>query len=184
MALVFSGADVMCATGDPASSTPYLLAQRAGQKLQMEFLHQNKLSDFPRLEQWSESPSPSDASLFMDGFLYISAAPAKTSLDRRGRDDMARRWCTLEGGFLSYYESEHSAAATGRVDVSEVVSLAVSHTETMTGAGAVFTVELYLRTERVLVVGAETQETQRDWIQALTKRSPCIQKGRTRSKCC
>jgi len=44
MQLVFSGADVMCATGDPASSTPYLLAQRAGQKLQMEFLHQNKLS--------------------------------------------------------------------------------------------------------------------------------------------
>ena len=44
MALVFSGADVMCATGDPAYSTPYLLAQRAGQKLQMEFLHQNKLS--------------------------------------------------------------------------------------------------------------------------------------------
>lgn len=44
MALVFSGADVMCATGDPTSSTPYLLAQRAGQKLQMEFLHQNKLS--------------------------------------------------------------------------------------------------------------------------------------------
>lgn len=44
MALVFSGADVMCATGDPTYSTPYLLAQRAGQKLQMEFLHQNKLS--------------------------------------------------------------------------------------------------------------------------------------------
>ncbi|TNN63228.1 Arf-GAP with Rho-GAP domain, ANK repeat and PH domain-containing protein 2 [Liparis tanakae] len=44
MQLVFSGADVMCATGDPASCTPYLLAQRAGQKLQMEFLHQNKLS--------------------------------------------------------------------------------------------------------------------------------------------
>lgn len=43
MALVFSGADVMCATGDPTYSTPYLLAQRAGQKLQMEFLHQNKL---------------------------------------------------------------------------------------------------------------------------------------------
>lgn len=43
MVLVFSGADVMCATGDPAVSTPYLLAQRAGQRLQMEFLHQNKL---------------------------------------------------------------------------------------------------------------------------------------------
>ncbi|KAK5848343.1 hypothetical protein PBY51_005967 [Eleginops maclovinus] len=82
---------------------------------------------------------------------------------------MARRWCTLEGGFLSYYESERSPSAIGRVDVSEVVSLAVSNTETMTGAGAVFTVDLYLQTERVLIVGAETQETQHDWIQALTK---------------
>lgn len=44
MELLFSGADVMCATGDPTCSTPYLLAQRAGQRLQMEFLHQNKLS--------------------------------------------------------------------------------------------------------------------------------------------
>lgn len=44
MALLFSGADVMCATGDPAVSTPYLLAQRAGQRLQMELLHQNKLT--------------------------------------------------------------------------------------------------------------------------------------------
>lgn len=44
MVLVFSGANVMCATGDPAVSTPYLLAQRAGQRLQMEFLYQNKLT--------------------------------------------------------------------------------------------------------------------------------------------
>ncbi|KAM9836340.1 arf-GAP with Rho-GAP domain, ANK repeat and PH domain-containing protein 2 [Aulostomus maculatus] len=169
MELVFSGADVMCATGDPTCSTPYLLAQRAGQKLQMEFLHQNKLSDFPLLEPWSENTSPSDASLFMDGFLYISAGHAKTMLDRRGRDDIARRWCTLEGGFLSYYESERSASSIGRVNVTEVVSLAINNTETMTVAGAVFTVELYLHTERVLIVGAETQETQHDWIQALTK---------------
>ncbi|XP_071395013.1 arf-GAP with Rho-GAP domain, ANK repeat and PH domain-containing protein 2 isoform X2 [Centroberyx affinis] len=169
MALVFSGADVMCATGDPDYSTPYLLAQRAGQRLQMEFLHHNKLSDFPKLEQWSESVSLSDAPLFMDGFLYVSPGSAKATLDRRGRDDMVRRWCTLEGGFLSYYESERSPAALGRVDVTEVVSLAVSNTETMTGAGAVFTVELYLQSERVLMVGAETQETQHDWLQVLAK---------------
>uniref|UniRef100_A0A3Q2QSQ4 Arf-GAP with Rho-GAP domain, ANK repeat and PH domain-containing protein 2 n=1 Tax=Fundulus heteroclitus TaxID=8078 RepID=A0A3Q2QSQ4_FUNHE len=165
MELVFSGADVMCATGDPVYSTPYLLAQRAGQKLQMEFLHQNKLCDFPRLDQWSESASLSDVSLFMDGFLYVSFGPAKMMLDGH----MARRWCTLEGGFLSYYENERSPSAIGRVDVTEVVSLAVSNSETMTGAGAVFTAELYLRTERALTVGAETQDTQHDWIQALTK---------------
>ncbi|XP_015258424.1 PREDICTED: arf-GAP with Rho-GAP domain, ANK repeat and PH domain-containing protein 2-like, partial [Cyprinodon variegatus] len=82
---------------------------------------------------------------------------------------MARRWCTLEGGFLSYYEKERSPSAIGRLDVTEVVSLAVSNSETMTGAGAVFTIELYLRTERALTVGAETQDTQHDWILALTK---------------
>uniref|UniRef100_A0A3B4G340 ArfGAP with RhoGAP domain, ankyrin repeat and PH domain 2 n=1 Tax=Pundamilia nyererei TaxID=303518 RepID=A0A3B4G340_9CICH len=163
MALVFSGADVMCATGDPTYSTPYLLAQRAGQKLQMEFLHQNKLS-FPRLDQWSENACLPEASIFMDGFLYISSSSTKATLDH-----MARRWCTLEGGFLSYYESERSPSAIGRVDATEVISLAVNHTETMTGAGAVFTVELYLQTERLLIFGAETQETQHDWIQALTK---------------
>jgi len=44
------------------------------------------LVDFPRLEQWSEAASLPDASLFMDGFLYISSGPAKATLDRRGRD--------------------------------------------------------------------------------------------------
>lgn len=48
---------------------------------------------------------------------------------------MGRRWCTLEGGFLSYYENERSPSAIGRVDVTEVVSLAVSNSETMTGVG-------------------------------------------------
>uniref|UniRef100_A0A667YWS5 ArfGAP with RhoGAP domain, ankyrin repeat and PH domain 2 n=1 Tax=Myripristis murdjan TaxID=586833 RepID=A0A667YWS5_9TELE len=162
MALVFSGADVMCATGDPDFSTPYLLAQRAGQRLQMEFLHHNKLSDFPKLDQWSESSCLSDAPVFMDGFLYFSPGPAKATLDRRGRDGeyMVRRWCTLEGGFLSYYESERSPTAIGRVDITEVLCFPLR---------AVFTLELYLQTERVLMVGAETQETQHDWLQALAK---------------
>lgn len=44
------------------------------------------LADFPRLEQWSDNASLSDAFLFMDGFLYISSVPARTTVDRRGRD--------------------------------------------------------------------------------------------------
>ncbi|XP_061769570.1 arf-GAP with Rho-GAP domain, ANK repeat and PH domain-containing protein 2 [Nerophis ophidion] len=170
MELVFSGADVMCATGHPTCSTPYLLAQLAGQRLQMEFLHQNKLSDFPRLDPSSENPSLSEVSAFMDGFLYIYVGHGKgTALDRRKGDDMVRCWCTLEGGFLSYYESVHSVSAVGRVAVADVVSLAISSAETMTVAGAVFTAELYLQSVQVLVIGAETQETRCDWIQVLTK---------------
>ncbi|XP_042566458.1 arf-GAP with Rho-GAP domain, ANK repeat and PH domain-containing protein 2 [Clupea harengus] len=170
MAVVFTGADVMCATGDPVHSTPYLLAQRAGQRLQMEFLYHNKLSDFPKLEQVCEGSCPADIPSFMDGFLYCSITTAsKATLDRRGRDDMVRRWCTLEGGFLSYYESEKIAMATGRVEISEMTNLAVNRHETMTGAGAVFTFEMYLLTEKVLVFGAETAETHRDWARAVSK---------------
>ena len=44
-----------------------------------------------------------------------------------------------------------------------------SNVELCFSGRAVFTVELYLQTERALIVGAETQETQHDWIQALTK---------------
>ncbi|KAL2078853.1 hypothetical protein ACEWY4_024597 [Coilia grayii] len=82
---------------------------------------------------------------------------------------MVRRWCTLEGGFLSYYENKKVPMATGRVEISEMMSLAVNRHETMTGAGAVFTFEMYLPTEKVLVLGAETAETHRDWTRAVSK---------------
>lgn len=49
-------------------------------------LPSHPLIDFPRLEDWSEKASPSDTSLFMDGFLYIFSGPSKSTLDRRGRD--------------------------------------------------------------------------------------------------
>lgn len=48
---------------------------------------------------------------------------------------MIQRWCTLEGGYLSYYEGERNTTPIGRVDISEMVSLAINNTETMTGAG-------------------------------------------------
>ncbi|TSL40981.1 Arf-GAP with Rho-GAP domain, ANK repeat and PH domain-containing protein 2 [Bagarius yarrelli] len=136
MALVFSGADVMCATGDPDYSTPYLLAQKGGQRLQMEFLYHNQLSD------------------------------------------MIQRWCTLEGGYLSYYDSEESASAIGRVDVSEIVSLAIISTETIIETGAVFTFEIYLESEKMLSFGTQTSEAQRAWVHALTK---CLDPERAES---
>uniref|UniRef100_A0A8C5N3K7 Arf-GAP with Rho-GAP domain, ANK repeat and PH domain-containing protein 2 n=1 Tax=Gouania willdenowi TaxID=441366 RepID=A0A8C5N3K7_GOUWI len=138
--LVFSGANVMCATGDPTYSTPYLLAQHAGQKLQMEFLHQNKLS----------GDSPLRPLCFSD-LVIVSFT------------DLTRRWCTLEGGFLSYYESERSPSAIERV-ILQNANFGLCNC-----CRAVFTAELCLQTERVLIVGAETQETLHDWIQALTK---------------
>ncbi|XP_042616728.1 arf-GAP with Rho-GAP domain, ANK repeat and PH domain-containing protein 2-like isoform X1 [Cyprinus carpio] len=169
MALVFSGADVMCATGDPEYSTPYLMAQKAGQRLQMEFLHHNKLSDFPKLEAVCDSSFSADVPSFMDGFLFCSVNASKATLDRKGRLDMVRCWCTLEGGFLSYYDNEKNATPIGRVDLSDVVSLAINNTENITETGTVFTFELYLRSQRVLVFGAETSDAHQDWTLAIAK---------------
>ncbi|XP_056605567.1 arf-GAP with Rho-GAP domain, ANK repeat and PH domain-containing protein 2 [Triplophysa dalaica] len=169
MTLVFTGADVMCATGDPEYSTPYLLAQKAGQRLQMEFLHHNKLSDFPKLDAVCDSSSSADVPSFMDGFLFCSVNSGKSTLDRRGRPDIVRRWCTLEGGFLSYYDNEKIATPIGRFDISEVVSLAINHTENITETGPVFTFELYLQSNRVLVFGAESSDAHREWTYAIAK---------------
>ncbi|MCJ8731477.1 hypothetical protein PDJAM_G00200070 [Pangasius djambal] len=169
MVLVFSGADVMCATGDPDYSTPYLLAQKAGQRLQMEFLYHNQLSEFAKLEMVGDSRSSVDISSFMDGVLYCSVNMLKSTLDKKGRDDLVQRWCTLEGGYLSYYDGEKSATPIGRVDISEMVSLAINNTETMTGAGAVFTFEIYLESEKMLLFGAQTSDAQRAWVHAITK---------------
>lgn len=52
--------------------------------------------------------------------------------------DMIRRWCTLEGGFLSYYDNEKIATPIGRVDISDVVSLAINNTENITETGYMF----------------------------------------------
>ncbi|GAA6104587.1 arf-GAP with Rho-GAP domain, ANK repeat and PH domain-containing protein 2 isoform X1 [Tachysurus ichikawai] len=86
MALVFSGADVMCPTGDPVFSTPYLLAQKGGQRLQMEFLYHNQLSEFAKLEMLGDSRSSVDFSSFMDGFLYCSVNMLKSTLDKKWRE--------------------------------------------------------------------------------------------------
>ncbi|MBN3303978.1 ARAP2 protein, partial [Amia calva] len=169
MSLVFSGADVMCATRDPTYCTPYLLAQKSGQRLQMEFLYHNKLSDFPKLDPVYERRFYHDASSFICGFLYKAVNTTKSVNERKVKEEMVKRWCTLEGGFLSYYENEKTATASGRIDITEVVSLAVHKTESMIETGAVFTFEMYLLSERVFLFGAETLESHREWTQAITK---------------
>ncbi|EPY76240.1 hypothetical protein CB1_001456002 [Camelus ferus] len=86
MALLFSGADVMCATGDPEYSTPYLLAKKAGQSLQMEFLYHNKFSDFPQHDIHSEGGlnQESSQSTFLCDFLYQApAAASKLSSEKK-----------------------------------------------------------------------------------------------------
>ncbi|NWS70804.1 ARAP2 protein, partial [Crotophaga sulcirostris] len=170
--LLFSGADAMCATGDPVYSTPYLLAKKAGQRLQMEFLYHNKFSDFPNCDSCFESGFSEDSShsTFLCEFLYkVSSNTAKLITEKKLKEDCNKRWCTLESGFLSYYENDKTTAPNGMIDINEVICLALHKSDFFLNRGDIFTFEIYLMSERVFLFGAETAYSQRKWTSAIAK---------------
>ncbi|NXU14476.1 ARAP2 protein, partial [Pardalotus punctatus] len=170
--LLFSGADAMCATGDPVYSTPYLLAKKAGQRLQMEFLYHNKFSDFPNCDTCFESGFSEDSShsTFLCEFLYkVSSNTPKLLSEKKLKEDCNKRWCTLESGFLSYYENDKTTTPNGMIDINEVICLAVHKSDFFLNRGDIFTFELYLTSERVFLFGAETAYSQRKWTWAIAK---------------
>ncbi|NWW90369.1 ARAP2 protein, partial [Rhynochetos jubatus] len=170
--LLFSGADAMCATGDPVYSTPYLLAKKAGQRLQMEFLYHNKFSDFPNYDTCFESGFSEDTShsTFLCEFLYeVSSNTAKLLTEKKLKEDCNKRWCTLESGFLSYYENDKTTTPNGMIDVNEVICLVVHKSDFFLNRGDIFTFEIYLMSERVFLFGAETAYSQRKWTSAIAK---------------
>ncbi|KAF1643040.1 Arf-GAP with Rho-GAP domain, ANK repeat and PH domain-containing protein 2, partial [Eudyptes chrysocome] len=170
--LLFSGADAMCATGDPVYSTPYLLAKKAGQRLQMEFLYHNKFSDFPHYDTCFESGFSEDSShsTFLCEFLYkVSSNTAKLLTEKKLKEDCNKRWCTLEGGFLSYYENDKTTTPNGMIDINEVICLVMHKSDFFLNRGDIFTFEIYLMSERVFLFGAETAYSQRKWTWAIAK---------------
>ncbi|XP_022361781.1 arf-GAP with Rho-GAP domain, ANK repeat and PH domain-containing protein 2 isoform X1 [Enhydra lutris kenyoni] len=172
MALLFSGADVMCTTGDPVHSTPYLLAKKAGQSLQMEFLYHNKFSDFPQHDIHSEGglSQESSQSTFLCDFLYQApSAASKLSSEKKLLEETNKKWCVLEGGFLSYYENDKSTAPNGTININEVICLAVHKEDFYLNTGPIFTFEIYLPSERAFLFGAETSQAQRKWTEAIAK---------------
>ncbi|XP_007496642.1 arf-GAP with Rho-GAP domain, ANK repeat and PH domain-containing protein 2 isoform X1 [Monodelphis domestica] len=172
MTLLFSGADVMCATGDPINSTPYLLAKKAGQSLQMEFLYHNKFSDFPKHDIHFESglPQESSHSTFLCDFLYqVPSVAAKPSTEKKMIEETNKKWCVLEGGFLSYYENDKATTPNGTINMNEVICLAIHKEDFYINTGPIFSFEIYLVSERAFLFGAETSQTQRKWTQAIAK---------------
>nr|XP_028599635.1 arf-GAP with Rho-GAP domain, ANK repeat and PH domain-containing protein 2 [Podarcis muralis] len=170
MMLLFSGADVMCATGDPVYSTPYLLAKKSGQRLQMEFLHHNKFSDFPNYEVHSDNVSCRDSSSFLCDYLYkVSFNATKPFTEKKLKEECNKRWCALESRYLSYYENEKTASPNGMIDLNEVICLVIHKANSFSHMGATFAFEIYLLSERVFLFCAEAAHTQRKWTQAIAK---------------
>ncbi|XP_025897354.1 arf-GAP with Rho-GAP domain, ANK repeat and PH domain-containing protein 1 [Nothoprocta perdicaria] len=168
-ALVFCGASVSCATGDPGCPSPLALARRSGQRLQVEFLMHNQSSETPRLEasgraeQLYTVPLPSVAH---HGFLYKTPSMAKPPGERKSLEEFSRRWCTLQDGAFSYYESERSAGPNGEIRAEEMVCVAHSAPR---AHGLESTFELYTEAERLYLFGLEHPEAVREWVKCLAK---------------
>ncbi|XP_048018040.1 arf-GAP with Rho-GAP domain, ANK repeat and PH domain-containing protein 1 isoform X2 [Megalobrama amblycephala] len=169
LALVFCGADVSCDTGDPDLPSPIALAQHHGQKLQVEFLSQNRNTELPRSEvkvaidtvHYMAPPS-----ITHNGFLFKTASMARPITEKKGKEEFSRRWCVLNDGNFSYYESDKNATPNGGLKMKEIVCLAVNPPETH---GYDHTFELYSDAERLYLFGTDHPESMREWVKSIAK---------------
>ncbi|XP_074996558.1 arf-GAP with Rho-GAP domain, ANK repeat and PH domain-containing protein 1 [Calonectris borealis] len=168
-ALLFCGAAVTCATGDPRCPSPLALAERSGQRLQMEFLLHNKTSETPRLEVGGSEEKPYSVplpSVTHNGFLYKTPSVAKPVGERKGQEEFSRRWCTLQDGVLSYYENDRNAVPNGEIKVEEIVCL-VNNPPHAHGMESTF--EVYIESERLYLFGLESPDSAREWLKSIAK---------------
>ncbi|XP_059502842.1 arf-GAP with Rho-GAP domain, ANK repeat and PH domain-containing protein 1 isoform X2 [Stegostoma tigrinum] len=168
MSLVFCGADVSCFSGDPDLPSPADLAQQAGQTLQVEFLNQNKNSETPRLElgyfdrQYYVAPP----SITHNGYLYKTASMGKPVTERKSREEFSRRWCVLDNGLLSYYESDRNSTPNGTIEMREVVCLSIN---SPAAHGFEHTFEVFTDSERLFMFGTDSAQSNKDWVKSIAK---------------
>ncbi|KAF4104502.1 arf-GAP with Rho-GAP domain, ANK repeat and PH domain-containing protein 1-like isoform X2 [Onychostoma macrolepis] len=169
LALVFCGADVSCDTGDPELPSPIALAQHHGQNLQLEFLTQNRNTEVPRSEvkvAIDRVHYMAPTSVTHNGFLFKTASMARPITEKKGKEEFSRRWCVLNDGNFSYYESDKNATPNGGLKMKEIVCLAVNPPETH---GYDHTFELYSDAERLYLFGTDNPETMREWVKSIAK---------------
>uniref|UniRef100_A0A8C3CKW2 ArfGAP with RhoGAP domain, ankyrin repeat and PH domain 1 n=1 Tax=Cairina moschata TaxID=8855 RepID=A0A8C3CKW2_CAIMO len=168
-ALVFCGAAVTCATGDPQCPVPLALAEKSGQRLQMEFLLHNKTSETPRLEVGGGEEKHYSVLLpcvTHNGFLYKTPSMAKPVSERKGQEEFSRRWCTLQDGVLSYYENDRNAVPNGEIKAGDIVCLVNNPPHTH---GIESTFEVYIESERLYLFGLDCPEAAREWLKSIAK---------------
>ncbi|XP_075775744.1 arf-GAP with Rho-GAP domain, ANK repeat and PH domain-containing protein 1 isoform X1 [Pelodiscus sinensis] len=167
--LVFCGAEVSCNSGDPDFPTPTAIAEQAGQRLQMEFLLQNKNSEIPRVETGSSAEKHYSVvlpSVTHNGFLYKTPSMAKPVHERKSREEFSRRWCTLNDSIFSYYENDRSPAPNGELKMEEIVCLVNNPPDTH---GFESTFEVCIESERLYLFGLDNPEAVRKWVKSIAK---------------
>uniref|UniRef100_H3CGP4 ArfGAP with RhoGAP domain, ankyrin repeat and PH domain 1 n=2 Tax=Tetraodon nigroviridis TaxID=99883 RepID=H3CGP4_TETNG len=169
LSLIFCGADVNCSTGMATWYSPMSLAIAHSQPLQAELMSHNLNTESPRSEvaitmsgvHYSSLPSVS-----LNGFLFKTGSMTRVITDRKGKEEFSRRWCTLNDGVFSYYESDRNSTPNGALKASEIICLAVDAPKKH---GYHHTFEVY--SERLYLFGTDDPESHKEWINSIAKKS-------------
>uniref|UniRef100_A0AAZ3SKD8 ArfGAP with RhoGAP domain, ankyrin repeat and PH domain 1 n=1 Tax=Oncorhynchus tshawytscha TaxID=74940 RepID=A0AAZ3SKD8_ONCTS len=170
LCLVFCGADVNCSTGQADCPSPLSLALAHNQKLQAQFLSHNLNTELPRSEVTGvmepQHYSPQHP-VTHNGFLFKTASMARPITERKAREEFSRRWCMLNDGNFSYYESDKTSTPNGTLKSTEIVCLAVNTPEKHGYYDHTF--ELYSDSERIYLFGTDDPDSHREWVKSITK---------------
>uniref|UniRef100_A0AAQ6A5J9 ArfGAP with RhoGAP domain, ankyrin repeat and PH domain 1 n=1 Tax=Amphiprion ocellaris TaxID=80972 RepID=A0AAQ6A5J9_AMPOC len=164
LSLIFCGADVNCSTGMASCPSPLSLANAHSQPLQAELISHNLNTEVGEaMDPVSYQPPPC---VSHNGFLFKTASMARAVTERKAKEEFSRRWCTLNDGTFSYYESDRNANPNGSLKSSEIVCLAVDSPEKH---GYDCTFELYSESERLYLFGTDDPDSHKQWVKSIAK---------------
>ncbi|KAA8593973.1 hypothetical protein FQN60_004807 [Etheostoma spectabile] len=101
-----------------------------------------------------------------NGFLFKTASMARAITERKAKEEFSRRWCTLNDGTFSYYESDKNSNPNGSLKASEIVCLAVNAPDKH---GYDNTFELYSESERLYLFGTDDPDSHKEWVKSIAK---------------
>ncbi|XP_013920589.1 PREDICTED: arf-GAP with Rho-GAP domain, ANK repeat and PH domain-containing protein 3-like [Thamnophis sirtalis] len=103
---------------------------------------------------------------------YLYKVPTTSKAIKRSRDEFQRIWCSLEKCFL-FYETERNPEPTGKIEVADMISLAVNKTDMLDIPSCTdrfcFMLELYLSNERMQQWVGDDSSNLQSWASAIGK---------------
>nr|XP_020473812.1 arf-GAP with Rho-GAP domain, ANK repeat and PH domain-containing protein 1 isoform X1 [Monopterus albus]XP_020473813.1 arf-GAP with Rho-GAP domain, ANK repeat and PH domain-containing protein 1 isoform X1 [Monopterus albus]XP_020473814.1 arf-GAP with Rho-GAP domain, ANK repeat and PH domain-containing protein 1 isoform X1 [Monopterus albus] len=167
LSLIFCGADVNCSTGIASCPSPLSLAKAHSQLLQAELISHNLNTDLrqPEVGDAMELKHVSPpVCVSYNGFLFKTASMSRVITERKAREEFSRRWCMLNDGIFSYYDSDKNSNPNGALKASEMVCLAVDAPERH---GYENTFEVYSQSERLYLFGTDDPDAHREWVKSI-----------------
>uniref|UniRef100_A0A672H9E7 ArfGAP with RhoGAP domain, ankyrin repeat and PH domain 1 n=1 Tax=Salarias fasciatus TaxID=181472 RepID=A0A672H9E7_SALFA len=159
LCLIFCGADVNCSTGMPDWPSPLSLASAHAQPLQAELIRGQYNLFLPTVFQ-----SCNCCFLRNCCILSLNSKIFVNNVDPFILLEFSRRWCTLNDGTFSYYESDKNSNPNGVLKATEIVCLAVDAPQKYN-----HTFELYTEAERLYLFGTDDPDGHKQWVKSLAK---------------